>query len=145
VEQALQLLAPRIRSEQVEVHRQIPPEAWIEGDAIRLEQVLINLLNNALDAMNGQPQPRLRIDCQRRGDSWQLCVADNGGGIGGEHLEQVFEPFFTTKPVGQGLGLGLAVSYAIVRDFGGTLAVHNDEHGAVFTLTLPAAEAGATA
>ena len=145
LEQALQLLAPRIRSEQVEVHRQIPPEAWIEGDAIRLEQVLINLLNNALDAMNEQPQPRLRIDCQRRGDSWQLCVADNGGGIGGEHLEQVFEPFFTTKPVGQGLGLGLAVSYAIVRDFGGTLAVHNDEHGAVFTLTLPAAEAGATA
>lgn len=145
LEQALQLLAPRIRGEQVEVQRQIPPEAWIEGDAIRLEQVLINLLNNALDAMSGQPQPRLRIDCQRRGDSWQLCVADNGGGIGGEHLEQVFEPFFTTKPVGQGLGLGLAVSYAIVRDFGGTLAAHNDEHGAVFTLTLPAAEVGATA
>ncbi len=52
----------------------------------------------------------------------------------------MFEPFFTTKPVGQGLGLGLAVSYGIVRDMGGTLEVSNDEQGAVFTLTLPAAE-----
>ncbi|MDC6679219.1 ATP-binding protein [Leclercia adecarboxylata] len=56
------------------------------------------------------------------------------------HLDQVFEPFFTTKPVGQGLGLGLAVSYGIVREMGGTLEVSNDEQGAVFTLTLPAAE-----
>jgi two-component system C4-dicarboxylate transport sensor histidine kinase DctB len=140
LEQALQLLSPRIRSEQVEVFRQVPAEAMVSGDAIRLEQVLINLLHNALDAMAERPQRRLRILCQLAGDSWQLSVADNGGGIASEHLDQVFEPFFTTKPVGQGLGLGLAVSYGIVRDMGGTLEVSNDEHGAVFTLTLPAAE-----
>ncbi len=143
LEQALQLLSPRIRSEQVEVFRQVPAEAMVSGDAIRLEQVLINLLHNALDAMSGRPQRRLRILCQLAGDSWQLSVGDNGGGIPSEHLDQVFEPFFTTKPVGQGLGLGLAVSYGIVRDMGGTLEVSNDEHGAVFTLTLPAAEAHA--
>jgi two-component system C4-dicarboxylate transport sensor histidine kinase DctB len=143
LEQALQLLSPRIRSEQVEVFRQVPAEAMVSGDAIRLEQVLINLLHNALDAMSGRPQRRLRILCQLAGDSWQLRVGDNGGGIPSEHLDQVFEPFFTTKPVGQGLGLGLAVSYGIVRDMGGTLEVSNDEHGAVFTLTLPAAEAHA--
>jgi len=140
LEQALQLLSPRIRSEQVEVFRQVPAEAMVSGDAIRLEQVLINLLHNALDAMAGRPQRRLRILCQLNGDSWQLSVGDNGGGIASEHLDQVFEPFFTTKPVGQGLGLGLAVSYGIVRDMGGTLEVSNDEHGAVFTLTLPAVE-----
>ncbi|PZR76161.1 MAG: two-component sensor histidine kinase, partial [Stutzerimonas stutzeri] len=134
------LLSPRIRSEQVEVFRQVPTEATVRGDAIRLEQVLINLLHNALDAMAERPQRRLRILCRRVGDAWQLSVADNGGGIASEHLDQVFEPFFTTKPVGQGLGLGLAVSYGIVRDMGGTLEVSNDEQGAVFTLTLPAAE-----
>ncbi|MBE7375283.1 sensor histidine kinase [Pseudomonas sp. AL-54] len=143
LEQALQLLAPRIRSEQVEIFRQVPADAGVSGDAIRLEQVLINLLHNALDAMAERPQRHLRILCQRVGDNWQLSIADNGGGIAGEHLEQVFEPFFTTKPVGQGLGLGLAVSYGIVRDFGGTLEVRNDHQGAVFTLTLPAAEASA--
>jgi len=143
LEQALQLLSPRIRSEQVEVFRQVPAEARVNGDAIRLEQVLINLLHNALDAMAERPQRRLRILCERAGDVWQLSVADNGGGIPGEQLDQVFEPFFTTKPVGQGLGLGLAVSYGIVRDMGGTLEVSNDEQGAVFTLTLPAAEAHA--
>ncbi len=140
LEQALQLLSPRIRSEQVEVFRQVPAEAAVSGDAIRLEQVLINLLHNALDAMAERPQRRLRILCQLNGDRWQLSVGDNGGGIASEHLDQVFEPFFTTKPVGQGLGLGLAVSYGIVREMGGTLEVSNDEHGAVFTLTLPAAE-----
>jgi len=90
--------------------------------------------------MAERPQRRLRILCQLNGDRWQLSVGDNGGGIASEHLDQVFEPFFTTKPVGQGLGLGLAVSYGIVREMGGTLEVSNDEHGAVFTLTLPAAE-----
>ena len=84
----------------------MPTEARVNGDAIRLEQVLINLLHNALDAMAERPQRRLRILCERAGDAWQLSVADNGGGIPGEQLDQVFEPFFTTKPVGQGLGLG---------------------------------------
>lgn len=140
VEQALQLLGPRIRGENVEIMRQMPIDAWVSGDAIRLEQVLINLLNNALDAMQDSAARQLRIDCRRDAGAWRLSVADSGGGISGEHLDQVFEPFFTTKPVGQGLGLGLAVSYGIVRDLGGSLDVHNDAQGAVFEIRLPAAE-----
>lgn len=140
LDQALQLLAPRIRSEAVEVSCEVQPQAWVSGDAIRLEQVLINLLTNALDAMQSTQVRQLRISCDQVNDGWTLRVADSGGGIAGEHLEQVFEPFFTTKPVGQGLGLGLAVSYGIVRDLGGTLEAHNDAHGAVFELHLPAAE-----
>lgn len=140
LEQALQLLGPRIRNEGVEVIRQLPPDAWVSGDAIRLEQVLINLLNNALDAMHGRTVRQLRIEARRDMGIWRLSVADSGGGIAPEHLVQVFEPFFTTKPVGQGLGLGLAVSYGIVRDLGGHLEVRNDAQGAVFELQLPAAE-----
>lgn len=140
LEQALQLLGPRIRSDGVEVLRQMPADAWVSGDAIRLEQVLINLLTNALDAMQGCQVRQLRVDCNRDRQSWALSVADSGGGIASEHLDQVFEPFFTTKPVGQGLGLGLAVSYGIVRDLGGDLEVYNDALGAVFVLHLPAAE-----
>ncbi|MGK9066229.1 sensor histidine kinase [Stutzerimonas chloritidismutans] len=139
LDQALHLLAPRIRSEGVEVHCAVPGEAQVSGDAIRLEQVLINLLTNALDAMLGATPRQLRIDCLAERGGWTLRVADSGGGIAAEHLEQVFEPFFTTKPVGQGLGLGLAVSYGIVRDLDGTLEASNEGDGAVFRLHLPAA------
>lgn len=142
--QALELLGPRIRSEGVEVFCQVPADAWVSGDAIRLEQVLINLLNNALDAMQGRALRQLRIEARREVQGWRLSVADSGGGIAPEHLDQVFEPFFTTKPVGQGLGLGLAVSYGILRDLGGSLEVRNDAQGAVFELQLAAAEEHAT-
>ena len=139
LEQALQLLAPRMRSEQVELRTQIDDEAEVLGDAIRIEQVILNLLHNALDAMAESETRILLVRIAREGDSCLLSVEDSGGGIAEETLGRVFEPFFTTKPVGQGLGLGLAVSYGIVRDLGGTLEAHNGELGAVFTLRLPAA------
>ncbi len=138
--QALQLLAPRLRTAHALVDNQVDVEAWVLGDAIRLEQVLVNLLDNALDATAHLSQPILRISSRRSGDWWQLAVSDNGGGIAAEHLQRLFDPFFTTKPVGEGLGLGLAISYGIVRDLGGTLEAATSDEGAVFTLTLPAAD-----
>jgi two-component system C4-dicarboxylate transport sensor histidine kinase DctB len=139
LEQALQLLAPRLRSEQVELHCETDSNAMVLGDAIRLEQVLLNLLNNALDAMADAEQRLLNVSIQRQGEQCLLSIADSGGGIAEENLSRVFEPFFTTKPVGQGLGLGLAVSYGIVRELGGSLEVANGATGALFTLRLPAA------
>ncbi len=139
VEQAQQLLLPRIRAERVEIEQALLWPAWVMGDAIRLEQVLVNLLRNALDAVAGQERPWIRLALQRLGGDWVLSVADNGGGIPAEHLGSVFDPFFTTKPVGEGLGLGLAVSYGIVHELGGRLQVANAEAGAVFSLILPAA------
>jgi two-component system C4-dicarboxylate transport sensor histidine kinase DctB len=139
LEQALQLLAPRMRSEQVELRSDIDANVQVLGDAIRLEQVLLNLLHNALDAMRNVEQRRLSIVIRRQGDHCLLSVADSGGGISAEHLANVFEPFFTTKPVGQGLGLGLAVSYGIVRELGGCLEATNAAGGARFTMRLPAA------
>ncbi|WXL25856.1 ATP-binding protein [Ectopseudomonas mendocina] len=140
LEQALQLLAPRLRSEHVHVHREIDNNVRVRGDAIRLEHVLVNLLNNALDAMADVDKPQLWITLQVVGGQARLSIADNGGGLDAQALAHVFEPFFTTKPVGAGLGLGLAVSYGIMRELGGNLNAANGEQGAVFTLSLAQAE-----
>lgn len=109
----------------------------VRGDAIRLEQVLINLLRNALDAMAGQPLKRLEVRLEADEQLWRLTVSDSGTGIAEEHLAQVFDPFFTTKAVGDGLGLGLAVSFAIIHESGGRLTADNHEGGAVFCVVLP--------
>ncbi|MGV8917334.1 MAG: ATP-binding protein [Pseudomonas sp.] len=137
VDQALLLLEPRLRDEQIECVLHLTRPAWVRGDAIRLEQVLINLLRNALDAMRDKPRRFLQVCIEAMPGHWSLSVSDSGGGIAPENLANVFDPFFTTKPVGDGLGLGLAVSYAIVHEAGGTLSADNHNDGARFTLTLP--------
>ncbi|MHC6224261.1 sensor histidine kinase [Pseudomonas sp. X10] len=137
VDQALHLLEARIRSEGVEVAQYLARPAWVRGDAIRLEQVLINLLHNALDAMTGKSYKRLEIRIEADAGHWRLSVLDSGGGIPEADLAKVFDPFFTTKPVGEGLGLGLAISYGIVHEAGGQLQVENLPGGARFSLTLP--------
>ncbi|OOH77487.1 two-component sensor histidine kinase [Pseudomonas koreensis] len=137
VDQSLQLLDTRLRDEQVSLVLHLTRPAWVRGDAIRLEQVLINLLRNAHDAMQGKACKRLEIRLEADEQLWRLSVSDNGGGIAEDHLGQVFDPFFTTKPVGDGLGLGLAVSFAIVHESGGRLSAENGDSGAVFSLTLP--------
>ena len=139
VDQSLHLLDARLRDEAIGTVLDLTRPAWVRGDAIRLEQVLINLLRNALDAMANKPRKRLEIRLHADQQLWNLSVSDSGGGIAEEHLNNVFDPFFTTKPVGDGLGLGLAVSYAIVHELGGRLSVANQGDGAVFTLTLPIA------
>ncbi|ROM92486.1 ATP-binding protein [Pseudomonas brassicacearum] len=137
VDQSLQLLDARLRDEQIDRVLHMSRPAWVRGDAIRLEQVLINLLRNALDAMRDKPLKRLEIRLEADEQLWRLTVADSGGGIAPQDLPKVFDPFFTTKPVGDGLGLGLAVSFAIVHELGGRLSADNHGDGAVFTLTLP--------
>ncbi|WP_371856205.1 ATP-binding protein [Pseudomonas sp. Irchel 3E20] len=139
VDQSLHLLEARLRDEQISTTLHLARPAWVQGDAIRLEQVLINLLRNALDAMADKPLKHLEIRIEADQHLWRLTVADSGGGIASENLNNVFDPFFTTKPVGDGLGLGLAVSFAIVHEHGGRLSVANIPGGALFTLTLPIA------
>ncbi len=104
---------------------------------LRLEQVLINLLGNALDAVAGVPAPRIVVSIEASAGSIAITVADNGPGVPPELLPRLFEPFFTTKEMGRGLGLGLAISSSIASDAGGALAARNaPEGGAVFVLTL---------
>ncbi|MEE4336167.1 ATP-binding protein [Pseudomonas alliivorans] len=137
VDQALLLLEPRLHEEHVDCVLQLSRPAWVRGDAIRLEQVLINLLRNALDAMRGRTPARLEIRIEPSDGQWRLSVVDTGEGIAPENLTSIFDPFFTTKPVGDGLGLGLAVSYAIIHELGGQLIAENHGHGAVFCFSLP--------
>ncbi len=137
VDHALQLLDARIRAEGVSTALYLARPAWVRGDAIRLEQVLINLLHNALDAMTGKSFRRLEIRIECEDEGWRLSVLDSGGGIAEEHLGNVFDPFFTTKPVGEGLGLGLAISYGIIHEAGSRLRVDNQPGGARFSFTLP--------
>ncbi len=126
----------------------IPPDALVRAEPVRLEQVLLNLMVNALDAMRDAPERRLALTASREpassgdpGPCWRLAVADSGSGIPPEHMAQIFDPFFTTKAAGEGLGLGLSLSSLIVRDLGGNLGAENGERGAVLTLVLPVAEA----
>ena len=137
VDQALLLLDSRIRDEHIQCVLHLTRPAWVRGDAIRLEQVLINLLRNALDAMGDKPLRRLEIVICAQENRWCLSVIDSGGGIAAEHMANLFDPFFTTKPVGDGLGLGLAVSYAIVHELGGQIAAQNHGQGARFSFSLP--------
>jgi two-component system C4-dicarboxylate transport sensor histidine kinase DctB len=109
-------------------------------DANRLEQVLINLIGNALDALEGVDSPRLDLAASLDGQRVRVEVRDNGPGLAATVRERLFEPFFTTKESGGGLGLGLAISAGIAREFGGTLtAANHPDGGAVFTLDLAVA------
>ncbi|WP_432695530.1 sensor histidine kinase [Marinobacterium sp. YM272] len=114
------------------------PEVQLAGDQARFEQVLINLVKNACDAMqNQQPPHRLTLLVREEKDKVLLRVEDNGPGIDADHREQLFEPFFTTKEVGTGLGLGLAIVHSIVRDLGGSIQVgEGGEGGARFEVTF---------
>lgn len=135
VEGARVLLDHRIEPEQVQLDLAIAPDLRVNCDANRLEQVLINLMANALDAMAEQPPggsaPRVRklrlstapFEDESRNPNGRIWVrvCDSGAGVAPEQMARLFEPFFTTKPPGQGLGLGLVISAKIVHEFGGTL------------------------
>ena len=121
-------------------------DTLVMGGRVRLQQVLVNLLSNALDAMERQDAPCIEITLRSDAGRRQVDVRDHGPGISDDAMAQVFDPFFTTKDPGKGLGLGLSISYNIVRDFGGTLAARNHpEGGAVFTVDLTCGEVDAEA
>jgi len=114
------------------------PNNQVMADPVQLEQVLLNLVTNALDALNDQPEKQINIDCQHRNERLEIHVRDSGPGISQELRAHIFEPFFTTKPRGQSLGLGLSISYNIIKNFGGKLTVdESDENGASFCIQLP--------
>lgn len=128
----------RAERQNVEVRYQMPPKLEIRSRKGHLQQILVNLIQNAVDVMEDQPDARLEIVCRDDGQEVFLSVRDNGPGIKDETLSKVFEPFFTTKPVGKGTGLGLSISYGLAQKIGGALCAGNHpEGGALFTLTLP--------
>jgi PAS domain S-box-containing protein len=104
----------------------------------QLVQALLNIVINAFDSMDNSPDPRLEISVQPHDKGGTISVSDNGTGIDDGALKHIFEPFFTTKPVGKGTGLGLSVTYRIIVDMGGDVAVKSKVgHGTTFTIRLP--------
>lgn len=124
----------------LEIVRDLPDSLPLEGSAGQVQQVVMNLVQNAADATAGQPRPQLEITARIEEGRAIVEFHDNGPGIAAQDLPRIFEPFFTTKPVGQGTGLGLAISYGIVERHGGELSAANHPRGgAVFHMVLPLA------
>jgi len=137
VEAALQLLAARVEKSSLQLHQDFNDVALMI-DQTRLEQILVNLIGNALDAMQAQPLPELWLEGEVAEGRYRLRVRDNGHGIDAEARKHLFEPFFTTKPGEQGLGLGLTLSASLAAAAGGSLnAEHPPEGGTVFVLSVP--------
>jgi hypothetical protein len=139
LDDTIQLLEAQLRNTQIEVARRydgLLPAAL--GNAPKLQQVFMNLILNARDAM---PQGgRLEISTAAAASTVSISFRDTGTGIAPEHLSKIYDPFFTTKQIGQGTGLGLAVSYGIIHDHGGNIHVESKPgEGALFRITLPLA------
>ncbi len=136
VSAALSMMEPQLKRRQVRITRNIPRDpVMVEADRVRLEQVLINLLRNAIDATKTVDNPQVDI-LLTGGEVVLISVRDNGPGVA--DLDRLFEPFYTTKSPGDGVGLGLAISSGIVADLGGRLTARNGTGGgAVFEVELP--------
>ncbi|ATC62784.1 hypothetical protein CMV30_01710 [Nibricoccus aquaticus] len=146
IDDILEIMAYDLRTSGVEVVREfgevdaLPP---IVGDAHQLQQVFVNLLSNARQAIQGfRKDGRIAVRAFVAGETIRLEFQDNGPGIKPEHLAKIFDPFFTTKPVGKGTGLGLSLVYGIMQEHRGTIRVKSEVgQGAVFIIELPVATA----
>lgn len=138
--------AVRPKDVKAEVKMDVAPGMLIAANEGQIHQVVVNLVDNAIDAMRDAEAPILEVTARRVADDIVIAVADNGVGLVDAVIDKVFEPFFTTKTVGEGTGLGLWISYGIAREYGGSLtAANRPGGGAVFTLTLPSAADAAAA
>ncbi len=143
IDDIAQLVQKKAAVENITLVQHIAAElGQVTADAVQLQQVFLNLLNNAIDAIiarHGADGGRITISAQPDGEgSVAVSIADNGIGIPAEQIKKIFSPFFTTKPVGKGTGLGLSVCYGIVDRMGGVLAVSSQPGmGATFSLHLP--------
>ena len=139
IRRALSLMQEQLRLRQIEVHLQVPEEeVLVLGNAIQLEQVFINLLTNARDAIANAERKIIAITCTRQANIVDIRLCDTGPGIPAGLEQRIFDPFFTTKEVGAGTGLGLSITYGIIKEHQGTIAVENrPDEGALFVIYLP--------
>jgi two-component system C4-dicarboxylate transport sensor histidine kinase DctB len=138
VADALTVARNRLDSAGATVDLDIAPDLpLVRGGPVRLQQVIVNVLSNAADAVEGSADRRITLAARAVGGEVQITVRDRGPGVAPAIAARIFDPFFTTKQVGSGLGLGLSISYNIMKDFAGDLRVGNHpEGGAVFTIAL---------
>ncbi|MEP2944277.1 MAG: ATP-binding protein [Hyphomicrobiales bacterium] len=133
-----QIMSARIKEANAQL--QLEPfngALMVQGGQVRLQQVMVNLVNNALDAMHETSQPLVIVSVHEDVGRVEIRVRDHGHGIDDKIIDKIFDPFFTTKKINEGVGLGLSISYNIIQDFGGTLSAYNhSDGGAVFAISL---------
>lgn len=136
---SLELVSPNLSERSIQVSYEAPRTPnTMAANKLRIEQVMTNLLRNAIDALEEQPDPQITIDVDQSDDAIWFTVADNGHGLGDLSLDQLLEPFQTIRESGQGMGLGLTISARIVDDHGGVMSAENlDSGGAIFRVTFP--------
>jgi C4-dicarboxylate-specific signal transduction histidine kinase len=142
IERSLSLMQEQLRLREINVliDRFREPKPVVLGNSIQLEQVFINLLTNARDALETAEKKAIEIECGVEGKVVVVVVRDTGSGIPAGLEQRIFDPFFTTKQVGSGTGLGLSITYGIVKDHGGTVSVESAPGaGASFRIELPLA------
>ena len=143
VQETLEIVSARLGTADATLNLSFEPELpLVKGGPVRLQQVLVNILTNACDAVEGLEDRRIELVAYRQNGRVVIEIADRGPGVPPAIMERIFDPFFTTKGVGKGLGLGLSISYNIIKDFGGSLTVSQREGGgALFRIDLLEAEA----
>jgi C4-dicarboxylate-specific signal transduction histidine kinase len=139
IERSLLLMHEQLRLRGIEVELDLcPDELIVLANPIQLEQVFINLLANARDALEESPRKVIRISSVREGEWIRIAFADTGPGIRADVAPRIFDPFFTTKEVGAGTGLGLSITYSILKEYGGDIGVESRlGEGARFVVELP--------
>ncbi len=138
IRDALEIISAKLKEKPASIEVNLPEKLpMVRAGHTRLQQVIVNLLSNALDAKEKRRPLKIRISALQNGDRITLFVRDNGTGFADSVLEQIFDPFFSTKDVNKGLGLGMSISYNIIKDFGGNIAVSNNpDHGACVAVEL---------
>ena len=144
IQAAVSLIGNDLEQQDIRLQLDLQGAPQVRADPVRIEQILINLLRNAADAMEGQTVRCLAVQTELSADAVQILVCDTGPGIAATVLPHLFEPFFTTKPSGKGLGLGLAISLSIAQAMDGNLSVSSSADGACFCLRLPLADNAAS-
>jgi C4-dicarboxylate-specific signal transduction histidine kinase len=139
IRRSISLMREQLRLRQIEVKlRFLPEDVIVVGNAIQLEQVFINLLTNARDAMVNSARKIITIECKKQENMVDIYVGDTGPGIPAGLEQRIFDPFFTTKEVGRGTGLGLSITYGIIKEHLGTIVVQKrPREGALFLIQLP--------
>jgi two-component system C4-dicarboxylate transport sensor histidine kinase DctB len=138
INQSINLYQDKLKERRIEINLQkLQPSVWVKINPLKLDLVLTNIIQNAIDAMENCEQPFISIALVSIGDKALITIEDRGDGINSRVMGQLFDPYFTTKDIGKGLGLGLSICHEIIQEYGGSLVAENLQRGARFTITLP--------